>query len=435
MADQPQTALPQNNPPSQENPLDWVKQNIGAKRISVEEATPGFVRTSQPAQGAPVPQPAPAVSVPPPVPQTPAEADAFVQTLMESAAAPAVAPVVSPEDAPVEGEEQGKSPEQSLKDMRKIIRKVNKDLEEERTVRTRTEEQLEKFKTGEAIPEVLKEKETRIAQLETYEKLHALKLSPEYQEKFVQPFQEETQKAAAVAKDYGVDPRIVGEALKIENKRELNNFLRSHFDDTGIMEFRGHLDRARELSAQANAAEREPAESMTRLQSEFQSQQREREERRVASIKGNAQSGWSTALKELSASGEYPELTLTGDPEHDKIVTEVRTNAASEFGKFITLLGNSGVKDLPPDAAKILAKRFQMSQASAIMAKSRAHHYSRSEEVLETSRRTASMIRPQVGGMNDGVPAGGGGAAPARTQGTLQDKGEQLLNSVLQKRR
>lgn len=96
---------------------------------------------------------------------------------------------------------------------------------------------------------------------------------------------------------------------------------------------------------------------------------------------------------------------------------------------MVTLLGQSGVKDIPPDAAKILAKRYLMSQAASIMSKSRAHHHSRSEELLNQTRRTASMIRPQIGGVADASPAP---VAPQPAR--IEDKAETLLNSVLRKR-
>src|SRR5262245_53232063 len=100
--------------PSQESPLDWVKQNVGTKRTTIEQAHPGFVRTGD-ANGTIVPPPQPQAqpqaqtTAIPPAPQTPAEADAFVQTLMESALpeAPVSEPVAPApvEETSVEGEE------------------------------------------------------------------------------------------------------------------------------------------------------------------------------------------------------------------------------------------------------------------------------------------------------------------------------------------
>lgn len=432
----PQAASPQNSS-SQESPLDWVKQSIGSKKIALEQAVPGFIRADHhpqmptpvppPAQAAP---PAPPVSNPPaaPVIETPAQADEFVQALMnESPVPPApIEPAVSDEKKP--------TPEQSIKDMRKIINQNKSELEAERTARAKLEADLEKFKTGEAIPDVLREKEEEIDRLKRYESLHGLKLSTEYQKKFVEPFNNSVAQAQSVAKDYGVEEDVVQEALHIDNKRELNAFLRAHFDEVGALEMRKHIDAARAISNQAREAEQKPTESMSQLQQEYRAQQQEREAVRVRTIKGNAQSGWTTALRELMDSGEYPELTPTGDPEHDKIVTEVRTKAASEYGKFVTMLGNSGVADLPPEAAKILAKRFQISQAGAIMAASRAHHHSRSEELIQESRRMAAMTRPQIGGINNGVPAAGGAMTTAK-QSTVEDRAGALLDSVLSKRR
>lgn len=413
-----------------QNPVDWIKQGLQKQTISLQQAVPGFVPSQAPQHSAPIPVPPPAEVAPAtPVVEPKNEAQAFVDSLVADAekAAPAVAPLEG-DETPVEGEDP-KSPEQSLKGMRKIIRKVNTDLETEREGRLRAEAEIEKFRTGEKIPDVLKEKDQRIEELSHYEKLHGLKLSPEYQQKYVEPYNDTMARAAQLAKDYGVDESVVQDALHIENKRELNSFLRTHFDEVGTLEVRTLVDSARNLSQQAAAAEQKPQDSMVQLRSEFQAQQQEREQQRVTTIQQNAQGGWRESVKELAGSGEYPELTLTGEAEHDKIVTEVRTAAASEFGKMITLLGQSGVKDIPPDAAKILAKRFLMSQASAIMAKSRAHHYSRSEELLNQSRSRAKMIRPQIGGVADASPA-----APMPQPARIEDKAETLLNSVLHKR-
>lgn len=416
----------------EQNPVDWIKQGLQKQTTSLQQAVPGFIPSQAPQQASPIPVPDPAAPVPPVAPPaTPTnEAQAFVDSLVAdaNAAAPASAPAVDPEDAPVEGEDP-KSPEQSLKGMRKIIRKVNTELESEREARLRAEAEVEKFKTGEAIPEVLKEKDQRIEELSHYEKLHGLKLSPEYQQKFVEPYNNTIARAAQLAKDYGVDDEVIQEALHIENKRELNSFLRSHFDEVGTLEVRNLVDAARNISQQAQAAEQKPQDSMVKLRGEFQVQQREREEKRVTTIQDNAKNGWRESVKELASSGEYPELTRNGDPEHDRIVNEVTTAAAAEFGKMVTLLGQGGVRDLPADAAKIMAKRYLMSQAAGIMSKSRAHHHSRSEELLSQSRRTAGMIRPQIGGVADASPAP---AAPAAAR--VEDKAEALLNSVLRKR-
>lgn len=434
MADQHQAAsLPQGSQPQAElNPLDFVKSRLGQQTIALKDAVPGFI----PAGSTPAPAQQNATPVPavPPI-ASKSEADAFVDALVN--AVPAEAPVtpipgtsIASEPLSDETPEPGKTPEQSFKDMRKILKKVNTELEENKTLLTQTKDELEKYRTGEAVPEVIQQKEERIAQLEHYEKIHGLKMSPEYQQKFVEPYNQVMTQAQKLAKDYGVGDDVLQEALTIENKRELNSFLRSHFDDVGALEVRTLLDTARILNGQARDAEIEPQKAMTQLREEFRVQQQASEEKRVTTIKHNAQSGWTSALQELSSSGEYPELTLTGDVEHDKIARQVRTEAATEFGKFIKLLGDYGVKDLPPEAAKIVAKRFQLSQASSVMAASRAHHYSRSEELLNQTRRQASMIRPPIGGVADSAPP----PAPVRSN-SLEQNAENLLNSVLQKKR
>lgn len=432
--------------PNELSPIDFVKQQLATgPQVKIQDAIPGVVvppqatpQVATPSNPLPPATPAHATPIEQKI-ASPEAADAFVSSLLASdvpqnAPQTSAAPTVpaDPTEAPVPGEDPKKTPEQSLKDMRKIIRKTSTEKEEIQSQLAQTRGELEKYQKGEAIPDILQEREDRIKQLEHYEKLHGLKLSPEYQQKFVEPFNKAVEEATALAKDYGVDASVIDEALTITNKRDLNSFLRNNFDDVGALEFRNSLDKIRSLQTGAAEAEREPAQTMQQLQQDFRENQKQNEERRVATIHGNAQRGWREALSELEQSGEYPELTLTGDAEQDKVANQIRTAAAKEYGATVTLLGQQGVKDLPLDAAKILAKRYQLSQAAGIMAASRAHHYNRSEQLLETNRRTASMIRPQVGGM---VDSPGVAPAPAKPSETLQDRAEGLLNSVLQKRR
>lgn len=360
----------------------------------------------------------------------PFETEPFAQP--KTAPAPEVKPepeIQKEENSLLELVTEGKkSKEDSIKDLRQKANELKTQLEEKETILGTLQGDLERYKTGEALPDVIKAKEERIAQLEQYEQLHGLRFSPEYQKKYVEPLEAAKTQAVKLAEEYQVDPMVLNQALAIEGKRELNAFLKDHFDDVGALEVRDVLAQIKTLENETARAEEQPAIALGKLREEFQVQSAEQEKQRLTSIAATSRDGWIKALVEVREKGEYPELTLTGDPKQDEVVIPILDSSAQEYGKFVKMLAELGVKELPSDVAKITAKRFLLSQASAVMAQSRAHHYQRSEDILNQTRRTQSMTRPPVG------MTSGGGSSPAPARSMTPDSAADVLLGMVRKK-
>lgn len=393
------------------NPLDFITKNL---------------QQPQPASTVVVPRPEPQVQpISSPLPGQQAAAQPTVLTTPDPEPPPLIQDPPKPEETSENAllaEIKNKGPQDSIRDLRKKANELKTQVEEREAVTAQLQQELEKYKTGEALPDVVKQKEARISELEKYERLHALKLSPEYQRKYVEPLTQLREKALTLAKEYDVEPDILDEALGIESKRELNSYLREHFDDMGALEVRDLIFKIRETDQAAQEAEREPAQSFEKIKEEFQREQAAVENRRINSITTNAQNGWVEALTELRAKGDYPELEMS------EATAPIIQGASEEYGKFVTLLGRAGLKDLPAEAAKILAKRFQLSQAASITAQSRNAHYNRAQDVLATAQRHAPMVRPAIGG---GTPAS---VQEPRKPQSPKEAAQVLLDQVLQKR-
>lgn len=311
-------------------------------------------------------------------------------------------PPVKAEDVPSStlptSAEAAKGPEESLKHLRRKTGELSRTVEEKAAEALKLQEELERYKTGEAIPEVVETLKSRVNELEHYEQLHNLRMSPDYTTKYVEPIEGLKEKAVAVANEYEVDPTVLDAAYAIKSKRERNAFLAKHFDDVGALEVRNTLEEIERISIAAQEAETKPQETLEALREEQRQHAASQEKQRIERISQTAKSGWVETLTKLRSEGKYPELTLTGDAEHDKYVRPILNEAAAEFGKVIKEMGLTGVKELRSETAKMLAERFLLSQATAVAMESRQQHHQRAEEAINSAKREAAFIRPQVGG-------------------------------------
>ena len=352
---------------------------------------------------------------------------------------PPVEEPVNPEETPEETlEEEATGPEESLRDLRKINNTLNAELADIKSQLDAANEQIKVYSTGEALPKAVEEKiaadEDRIKQLEYYERLHGYLMSPEYRQAYAEPFEEVRQKAFAAAESYGVDPQVLQEALSFGHKRDRNNFLKKHFDEVGALEVRQLLDQMEDIQLRADEAAKKPQEDLQRLYDEsIQREQQAIQERRNNLI-NVSKNGWSQSLTDVRTANLYPELTIEpNNPEHNNIARPILENAGKEFGKFLNVLADNGVKSLPPQAMKILAKRFQLSEAAAVIAQSRQQYYQRSQEVIQEAKRRNGVVRPQIGAQRDGSDASTHRHQP-QSEGAAT-AGRQLIESVLAGRR
>jgi len=335
------------------------------------------------------------------------------------------------DDIEKEGEEEDRGPATSIKNLRKITNATKKELRDVQQQLEVTKESLTKYESGEAVPEKVREYEQRINELERYEQLHNFRLSRQYRERYAEPLEQLKTEARQLAQEYAIDPSVLDKALSIENKKDYNQFLKKHFDDLGAQEAKTILDKIKGIHVEMVEAEKQPAQELERIKQEQEHREQTEAAHRMQNLSNTVKSGWTEALTEMHTEGEYPELQLReNDPEHNKYVQPILDSAAAEYGKFIKLLAQSGVKELPKDVAKILAKRFQLSQAAAVISASRAQHYMRAEDLLSSSTRNRPYVRPQVGS----TAPGNGSKGPTQQGPTSPaEAADMLLNSVLQK--
>lgn len=312
------------------------------------------------------------------------------------------------------------------KELEKTVSQKDLELQE-------TQKKLKAYETGEVLPEVLQEKENKIAELAKYQKLHDLKASPEYEESFIKPIAQITAKLDEYAASYGIPKEVIGQALNKSNVAELNKFLAEHFDDVGALEVKQLVTNLKSIQGQAQEAEKEPAKVLDALRQQHREVQQVRDAQRKHAIASTARSAWTDSLLEVRSEGHMPELTMIdNDPEHnEKYVKPVLQAASTEFGKIVRMLGEQGLTHLSEDLAKALSKACIYSHASAIAVQTREAAVARLRELEAASVRTTRLSRPAIGGSSN---FGGGGApsAPAVSQ-TPTEAAQGILNSVLSK--
>lgn len=298
-------------------------------------------------------------------------------------------------------------------------------LQEEKRI---AEEKLLKYETGEIVPEILQEKENRIKELSHYEKLHNLKFSPEYQENFIEPIKETETKLLSIAEEYNIPPQAISDALSLSNK-DLNNFLSNHFDDVAAIETKQLINQLRDLKNSAAEAEKKPLEALEALQAEHTKVLQVKDIERKNKIADNSRNAWTKALLDIRGEGKAKELIMdSNNPEfNEKVVKPLVTAAAQEYGKLVTLLAESGLKNLNEEAAYALARMTQLAHASAVSIASREAALEHADELERNTAKIAGYTRPSIGGGGGGNGASSGPPTPR----TPQEAGRQLAHSLL----
>jgi hypothetical protein len=295
--------------------------------------------------------------------------------------------------------------------------------------------ELAKYKNGEVVPEVLQNLENKVAELSKWEKLHNLKASEEYQDRFVKPLGETTERIKALFKDYGAEDEsveaAVNHALSLESKADLNKFLSANFDVLGAEEARTLIATTKQLREDAKAAELEPAQALERLQLESQAIKQAQDAQRVERIRGTSKNAWVEALTDIRNDGKITELIRKeDDPEFNrKFVDPILTKSSQEYGRLVTELARNGVKELPKEIAKGLANMVLRATAQALAVEARNAALEHASQIQSASSRVDALFRPPVGG---GVPRGGRGPAPAPV--SPEAAADKLVNTILSKR-
>lgn len=321
-------------------------------------------------------------------------------------------------DVDLDSEEVPKEPDK-IADNFKKFRKITKASKEAAAAAEKKakelEEKLKEFNDGTFIPEVVQEKENEIARLSVYEKLHSLKTSKEYRQKFVEPLNQLGSQLENIAIDYEIPPETLEEALNITNRRELNQFLSSQgFDEAGASEVKSIFEKMRDLHGAARQAELQPAQVLKELQQEAQAMQAQETAQRNARISDQAKTAWVKALTKLRQEGKHQELIhRETDPAHNANVNRLLSAASSEFGKAVKALVANGLKELPEEIGEYFANMSIHGHTSVINALTRDSFAQEAERLEQQNREINQFIRPiTTRGGTQGTPTSNGKEKP-----------------------
>lgn len=409
-----------------DNPLDFILKNTQQSAVvPPPPVLPQFKADS--------PAPAPAAAAPQPEVQPPKidPMPSFGDEPKKEEAKPA-------ESEPDEIDQIPEDPErENYIRLRTKAKEAVKTAKELTAKKAELEAELERYKTGEVVPEILQEKENKIAELSKYEKLYNLKSSEEYREKYVKPISANTEKLKQIFKDYGVDDSeldaAISHTLSLDNKAQLNAFLSENFDSVGASEVKEIVQGMKALQAEAKTLEAEPESMLTRLQEESEQIRQAEEARRFSSITETAKTSWVESLLDIRQEGKLTELIRKeNDPAfNEKFVDPILTHSAQEYGKLVTALAKGGLKEMPKELAKGLANMVLRATAQGIAFEARDVALNRLEQIESSATRINQLLRPQVGG---GVQS----SSPPPQQPkelTPQAAAAELVNSILLKKK
>lgn len=433
-----------------DNPLDFIKNNLRAPEhdINPQQLADSVAKSRDPN----APQIAPAPPEPPKVPviSTDFTGAAAIDTVIGGAieeskveAPPATEEVkkdVLPETPTVTdttkiddtdlllSDEEVPAVAENFKKVRTKLKETNKTLKQIQEDKLKLEQELEEYKTGAVIPEILNEKESRIQELEKYEKLHNFKASKEYKELYAKPLDQVQGRLKEIAIDYDIPADVLNQALTIGKESDLNRFLSEHFDQLGAQEVKGLVLKARQIHQSIQEAEKEPVKALEALQQQHQALDQERQVQRKTNISTKAKDAWVASLTRIKKEGLA--IELIADPENsdhnEKYVKPLLTKAATEYGKIVKMLADRGLEDLPKELAEALATAVLYGHATPVAITTRNEALKHAKELDQNTKRNTGYERPQIGGSSPGsAPLKGG------SPGSPKEAAEHLLSKVL----
>lgn len=291
---------------------------------------------------------------------------------------------------------------ENFKKLRGVVKQTR---QEKRELEERLQElsgKLEKYEKGEVVPDVLAAKDKRIAELEPYEQIVNLKLSPHYQEEFVKPAIALREKLQKISQDYRIPFEHLEAAVQIENQRELNTYLAQRFDNVGAMEVKQIVDQLQDLGNKALQAEQEPVQALKNLQQEFAVKEAKEAEKRHNVFETVAKQAWNEALEKTKKEGAYKELIVhPTDTEFNKVVVEpLQTKAAQQYGALVKQLAANGLRELPPELAAGLARMVQLAVGGALTLEAKVRAEQTAKDIITNTSRINGMLRPSLGTQN-----------------------------------
>lgn len=405
-----------------ESPLDFIKKNIEPAALQ---------STVPPVVAAPVVPPveAPQISNPPPA------GDPLPKFDDEPEVPPAAEEPVDPDEEGLEPTPEviQKEHYQNLRAKTKEAKKAARELEAKFK---EAESELTKYKTGEIVPDLLREQNDKIERLSRFEKLINVKTSEEYIEQVAAPLNDKVSKLKDVFRSYRIDESQLDAALDHfladRPEAEQNAALLEHFDVLGAQKVSGMLEDIRGLKSKEAELESEPTRVFEQLQAESQARKTTEEIQRTTRIKEVAQDGWVEALLDIRNDGKIKELIRSeSDPAfNQKFVDPILNKSAQEYGSLIKEFAKNGVKEISKDLSKSLANMVLRAVTHSLAFEARDVALTRLNEIESVADRANMLLRPNIGG---GTARSSAPMAPAE-QFTPEQAAKHLSNSILRPR-
>lgn len=386
-----------------DNPLDFIRKNLeklASQGIDPAHAVPNQpIETSNPQPSLPLSQGQQSAEPAQPRPSSPDASQALSKVEASPGLSEPNAQPSSEED--IVGQQEGASSlTENIKNIRKSLNETKAKLHEKELELQKVVEERDKYRTGEVLPDKVKELETQVQTLSKFQALVDLETSPEYQETYVKPLNELNQKILSIAKDYEIPDEVINQALTINNQRDLNEFLLEHFDAAGVLEVKTLINQTKNIQTQAEQAKKAPKEALNKLIAEGiqVKEQTIKQQKGVIAVK--AKDAWFKSLEKIRADGSIPELIITGtNTEHDeKVAKPIVQAAATEYGKIVMKLAEAGLSNLTDELSDAIANMVLLAHASAVSIEQRNEAIRRYNEVESNSRRETSYTRPPLGG-------------------------------------
>lgn len=349
------------------------------------------------------------------------------------------------EEPPVDDSPDDEIPEEEVKlyseKANKRIRDLVKSKKEFATKaetaeaeRLKALEELEGYKTGAVVPDVVRAQEEKIVELTKYQRLHDIQNMEEYRRDITVPLDSKKQDARDHAAKHKVNAGIFDVALTLSDEPALDEYLSEQFGGNAIaaLEAKNIIKDIQGIAGKMRYMETASANELKLIQDEYQLDKARQQTAAIEKISKSTKTHWVSAIKELQATNQFPELMLDPtDEEHNKIVRPILDESAREYARIVKSLVANGLRELPDDVAKVLAKYIPLGRAASLTAASRESYRLQAEQVEKNAQRTSGMRRPTIGGMSPGT----GSKAPAITPpGSPAEAAQLLSKQFLQKK-
>lgn len=307
---------------------------------------------------------------------------------------------------------------ENMKRLRYKLKGTHSELQAAKTQLETLQQKVSQYESGHVVPEEIATLQSRIEELEPFQKIYSLETSPAYLEAVAKPREAIKNELVTLANDYKVSLEILDEAVSATNRAERNRLLGQHFDEVGALEAKSLITKLVEIGEKDVEYRKEPSAAMARLHATTQASLEAKRKSELDSITSVSKSAWSESLIALREEDHVALSFKDGDTEHNETIVRPLLNKASkDFGAVVKILAENGLKQLPQETSYIIARAIQLSHESAVL----RLENSQIKEELQTLRRRVgdlnSLNRPGASGGGSSSNAGQrekGGVGAAR---------------------